>query len=100
MNVKIFRLVSGEELIGKWENDNDDSIDVENPAVIVLNPSQQGVQMGLMPFMAYAQDKIINFKKSHIVATCAVETPLLNEYNRIFGSGIEIANANDKLLKG
>ena len=95
MAVAIFRIISGEEIIGdvvKTDNDTN-SIEVKNPALMIMQQqSADKVGLGLLPFMPYA-DGNITIKVDHITAECEPSTEVRNEYSRIFGSGIQIASA-------
>ncbi len=47
-DIKLFKLISGDMVIGKWEEENDKIVD---PAILQTVPSQQGgVQMMILPF--------------------------------------------------
>ena len=82
MNIKIVRIVSGEELIGDW---NRETNTIHNPVVMVPLGKDQ---LGFQPWIPYAEDKEITFKEQHIVVVLTPDTKLQNEYNRVFGSGL------------
>ncbi|MBA4356110.1 MAG: hypothetical protein Q7U56_14170 [Humidesulfovibrio sp.] len=46
-DIRLVKLINGESVIGKW---SDDGQTITDPAVIQTVPSQQGVQMMLLPF--------------------------------------------------
>jgi hypothetical protein len=46
-DIRLVKLINGETVIGKWSTDGKT---VSDPAVIQTVPSQQGVQMMLLPF--------------------------------------------------
>lgn len=93
MNVKIYRLISGEEIIGERFNETSDNIEIKNPAAIIMQATKDGnMGMGMMPFMPYAESQKITIYKQALSAQCEPDLNLVNEYNRIFGSGIQIAN--------
>ena len=82
MNIKIVRIVSGEELIGDW---NKETNTITNPVVMIPVAKDQ---LGFQPWIPYAEDKEITFKEQHIVVVLTPDTKLQNEYNRVFGSGL------------
>ncbi|HIJ11171.1 TPA: hypothetical protein HA278_03890 [Candidatus Woesearchaeota archaeon] len=86
MSTKIVRLTSGEEIICNYEEDGD-FCELKKPAIII--PTGQG-QLGLMPWLAYAdlKDKSIKISNKFIVFITDPQTDLLNEYNTAFGSGL------------
>ncbi|MBU1042087.1 MAG: hypothetical protein KKF77_13395 [Proteobacteria bacterium] len=46
-DIRLVKLINGETVIGKWSADGKT---ISDPAVIQTVPSQQGVQMMLLPF--------------------------------------------------
>lgn len=46
-DIRLVKLTNGETVIGKW---SDDGQTISDPAVIQTVPTQQGVQMMLLPF--------------------------------------------------
>ena len=91
MNIKVFKLVTGEEIISEVFNWFDAFVELKNPAVIVMQQTQQGVGVGLMPFMPYSTGNIKVYRVS-LVSEAEPDVKMINEYSRIFGSGIQIAN--------
>ena len=72
-----------------------DSVVVSDPAMIIMQPNSDGrVSIGLAPYCPYAKKKQVRIMRSGIVATMEVEGEMENEYRRIFGSGIVVANSS------
>jgi hypothetical protein len=92
-SIVVFKLVSGEEMIGEVFNSFAEKEEIKNPAVVMLQRTQEGMGVALMPYMPYC-DGNINFLKSAIVAEGEPSQNMVNEYNRIFGAGIQIAPAS------
>jgi hypothetical protein len=91
--IVIFKLVSGEEMIGEVFDLNDKTIVVKNSAVVMLQRTEQGMGVALMPYMPYCEGNI-KFFKDAIVAEGEPSPNMVNEYNRLYGSGIQIAPAS------
>ena len=90
--IKVFKLISGEELIGKVEITGL-GYTIEAPATILMQQTKDGVGLALMPYMPYTEGKIKLF--SQCIATEGTpSSKMINEYSRLFGSGIEIAPAS------
>jgi hypothetical protein len=90
--IKVFKLISGEELIGSVEITGL-GYTIESPATILMQQTKDGVGLALMPYMPYTEGKVKLF--SQCIATEGTpSTKMVNEYNRLFGSGIEIAPAS------
>lgn len=92
MTVKAYKLVSGEDIIAEIVNGDREVSVIKNPAVIVVQRDQSGqVGVGLQPYTPFAEGYITLYRTS-LIAEFDVDVNLVNEYNRIFGSGIVIAN--------
>lgn len=92
-SIKVFKLINGEEIIGEIFNHFDRHIELKKPASIVMQRTEQGVGVGLAPYMPYATGNI-DLHRTAIASEGLPDTQLVNEYNRIFGSGIQIAPAS------
>jgi len=90
--IKVFKLISGEELIGNAEVTGL-GYTLESPATILMQQTKEGVGLALMPYMPYADGKVKLFSQS-IATEGTPSDKMINEYNRLFGSGIEIAPAS------
>jgi hypothetical protein len=93
MTVKIFKMVTGEDLIGEVFMDKSESIELKNPSQIVLQKTDKGMGVALAPYMPYSEGNV-DIYKSAIAADCTPDQNMVNEYNRIFGSGIQVAPAS------
>lgn len=89
------KLASGEEVAGKLVDQNDDIIKLKDIASIVMMPGGGGGQvgLGLMPFLPYANDGAFEFNRKFVMVEFEPGVDMLNNYNRMFGSGIQIASA-------
>jgi hypothetical protein len=85
--------VNGEDLIGEFVEETSDGIVIMNVGSVALVPTKTGVGMSIYPFAPYAAESYFTFKQQHIVTQFEPGTDLLNNYNKIFGSGIQIASA-------
>lgn len=92
-NIVVYKTVTGEELIGEVFNRYDSFIELKNPAQIILQRTEQGMGVGLAPYMPYVEGNL-NLSRSAILAEGIPNQQMANEYNRIFGSGIQIAPAS------
>ena len=90
--IKVFKLINGEELIAKAEV-TALGYTLDDPAAIVIQQTEKGVGVGLAPYMPYAESPIVLYA-SAIASEATPNTNMANEYNRIFGSGIQVAPAS------
>jgi hypothetical protein len=90
--IKVFKLISGEEIIASAEVSGH-GFNLEAPATILMQQTKEGVGLALMPYMPYSEGTMKLY--IHSVATEGTpSTKMINEYSRLFGSGIEIAPAS------
>ena len=90
-NLKIFRLSTGEDVIGqKIDNNNSEVTDIKQPFVIVPMQSKPGgpVSLALTPYMPYAEEDTVSIKKNNIVAEVNPKTEIGNSYHQQLGTGI------------
>ena len=92
-NVVVFKLVSGEEVIGEVFNTFDSTEEIQNPAIVMMQRTETGMGVALMPYLPYC-DGNISFHKNGIIAQGEPSQNMVNEYNRIFGAGIQVAPAS------
>jgi len=89
--VKIFRLSTGEDVIGQKTKDSDSNLThIKQPFVIVPMQSKPGgpVSLALTPYMPYAEEEIIVLKTNNIVTEVDPKLEIKNSYNQHLGAGI------------
>ena len=91
MNIKIVRIVSGEELIGDW---NDKTNTITSPVVMIPIAKDQ---LGFQPWIPYSEEEDVQLKEQHIMTVLIPDKKLQNEYNKVYGSGLIIPDA-DKII--
>jgi hypothetical protein len=84
IDVKLLRIVTGEEVIAEFLSETEDSITVQNGLVVL--PTNSGV--GFAPWATViSQDKPeITMSKKHIVYVAEVQEDVCKKYNEMFGS--------------
>ena len=82
MNVKIVKLISGEELIGEFDEKTNT---ITNP-VVMIPVSDKSIGFG--PWMPYSEDKSFILKENQIQIVASPSKVIANEYSKAFGSGI------------
>jgi hypothetical protein len=91
--VKIIVLLNGQHMIGKVIREDDKELTVESPAVILTgedNKESKRMSLAFAPFLPFSSDKVFSFKSNMILTTSIPAEALTNEYNRMFGSGLDI----------
>lgn len=85
MNVKVFRLNSGEEILARFE-EKDTTVVLKDAAILV--PVGQG-QIGLMPWMMYTKAaKGVEIPKSFIAFSVEALEELKTQYDSSLNKGI------------
>ena len=89
MNVKVFRLNSGEEILARFE-EKDTSYILKDAAILV--PVGQG-QIGLMPWMMYTKAaKGVEITKSFVAFTVEPLDEFKSQYDSTLNKGIVTAS--------
>jgi len=89
-NIKLVRLISGEEIIGKV-NSNPQGVQIEKPAIVIIQPPQrQGERMGiaLVGWLPYtgAEKNGVAIKQEHVLFVVDPEPTLLKTYREKFSA--------------
>ena len=95
INVKLIRIVTGEEIIGEVLSETDDTITVQNGLVVL--PSAQGVGFAPWATVISKEEPEIEMSKNHIVYMVAVQEDVSLKYNEMFGSKLKLPE-NKKLI--
>jgi hypothetical protein len=65
-----FRLISGEEIVGKLISNSDTTFVISKPILIGLQSSPNGMAIAFMPYMATLDDSAhFTFKHAHVLNT-------------------------------
>jgi hypothetical protein len=93
MEIKAFKLVTGEEILGEIIDKNTTSnIRLKNPVGIAVVRGPDGKpNVGFAPFPLYApqqKDATIDIPKESIVYSYTPADDFLDNYNQVFGAGI------------
>jgi hypothetical protein len=82
VNVKIVKLISGEELIGEFD---EVKYTITNPVVMIPVNNEK---IAFSPWMPYSDDKNFTLKEDQVLVLATPSKTIANEYSRAFGSGI------------
>lgn len=98
MNVKCFKLVTGEDIMAEFEEFSDRFI-WKNPVQISMMPSRSSTTptFGFMPFPVYSGQNsktVLTISKDHIIFDSEADEQFLQQYDSIFGSGIITPSKN------
>jgi len=99
MNIKIVKLINGEEIIAKVLPSSGLIVKIENPVRIVVMPNKldpKTPNVGLAPWAEFSDEKVFELDKSHVLCIMTPVKEFVNQYNSIF-SGLVLPNSG--LLK-
>jgi len=84
MNLKILKLVSGEEIVGEVVTSDDNTVTLKNVIGIMVHQTRDGIAYGFMPWGQLVDgDKTISLDKT--VYTGTPNSDLQNNYASMFG---------------
>jgi len=84
IDVKLIRIITGEEIIAEVVSETDDTITVQN-ALVVL-PTNTGVGFAPWATVIDKENPEIVVSRNHIVYIVPVQEDVANRYNEMFGS--------------
>ena len=90
MEIRIVRLSSGEEGLCKTETDGK-TTKMKNPALLM---PMGGGQLGLMPWMPYADYQDLEMDNRFIMFAIKPQVELMNQYNESIGIGLVVHEKN------
>jgi len=88
------KLSTGEEYIGEIVN-NETTIDMRNPCAMQLIPSRTDptkASMGMFPAAQHIKGSVLELSSDHVIYIAEPVEELYNQYNSLFGSGIQLAS--------
>lgn len=98
-NLRILKLVTGEEIVGELKDGSADTMRIENPCVLGIGMASNGkASLQMQPMLLFSEQKVVELKKDHILYTVSVATEIKNKYNEIYGSGIVLAQKSPILV--
>lgn len=96
--IKIYRMINGEEILGKVVSEANEQIVIENPVSLQQAPGRSDSErptVFFVPYAPFSNDKEVTFNKVHVSSEYEPIVDIVNKYNSIFGSGIVLAKSSD-----
>lgn len=95
MKLQLVTFKTNQTILANVDCNNENQLILKEPVQVIVSPTQQGPMMGFAPFLEYCEEFNTGIKVSADDVLC-ITTPskeLQNQYNKVFGSGIQIASA-------
>jgi hypothetical protein len=98
MTIKLITFKTNQTLIGEVVSETDSYITLKQPVQVVIQPTKEGPMMGFSPYLEFAEEfkTGISLPKDNIQCVTTPMSELTNQYNQVFGSGIQIASVIPK----
>jgi len=103
MTIKLITFKTNHTIIGETDEELTNklfsSFKIKQPVQVVVQPTKEGPMMGFAPFLDFAEEFLtgIELSKSDVLCATTPSRELQNQYNQVFGSGIQIASAIPKI---
>ena len=99
MSIRLITFKTNQTLIGEVDCTNNNEVVIKQPVQVIMQPTKDGPMMGFAPFLDYAEEfkSGIKFSMDNILVITTPVRELENQYNQVFGSGIEIASVIPKV---
>ena len=94
LNVKLFRIVTGEEVIAEVISEDEDTVTVQNGLVVL--PTGQSVGFAPWSPVVDEDNRELVVSRNHIVYVGEVSSSIKKKYNEIYGS--KLITPEDKKL--
>lgn len=94
IDVKLFRIITGEEVIAEVVSEDSNSVIVKNGLVVL--PTNTGVGFAPWATVISKDNPEITVSKTHIVYIAELQEEVAKKYNEMFGS--KLITPNDKKI--
>lgn len=85
-NIKLVKLITGEDIITKYESLSETSVKFTNSVQISMVPTRAGsTNFGFLPYPMYSEEKELIMCLDHIIYVVDPAQDFLEQYNQLFG---------------
>jgi len=94
MTIKLVTFKTNHTILAEVDCTKNDELVLKEPVQVIMQPTKEGPMMAFAPFLEYCEEFNIGIKITMDNVLC-ITTPsreLVNQYNKVFGSGIQIAS--------
>ena len=99
MTIQLVTFKTNQTILGEIDCTDKNEVVIKKPVQVIVQPSKEGPMIGFSPFLEYCEEFATGIKLPAETILC-ITTPireLENQYNQVFGSGIQIASAIPKM---
>jgi hypothetical protein len=90
MNIKLVRLVTGEDILTEFEQ-GEGVVKFTNPLIVYINPPQspgQTASVGISQWVPYSSSKEFTVRDTKVVFVTEPAEDLAKQYDQVFGLGL------------
>jgi hypothetical protein len=101
-NLKILKMISGEELLAEILSETDTQLELKNVVRVVVMPTKTNPQtptVGFAPWADFSEQKEFTIHKAHVIVAMKPVQEFINQYNSMFG-GIVAAPSSKLIIPG
>ena len=95
IDVKLFRITTGEEVVAELVSETDDTVTVQNGLVVL--PNATGVGFAQWATVIDPDNPEVTMKQQHVVYVVGVQEDVAKKYNEMFGSKL-VTPSSKKLI--
>jgi len=97
IDVKLIRVMTGEEIIAEFISETDNTVTIKNALVVI--PTQQG-GVGFAPWASVIdmEKPELEISKNFLIYIAPVQDQVVKKYNEIFGSKLSIPEQKKLIL--
>jgi len=98
MSIRLVTLKTNHTILADVDFDDGHYI-LKEPVQVIMQPTKEGPMMAFSPFLDYCEEfkSGIRIQKEDVLCVTTPMRELENQYNQVFGSGIQIASAIPKV---
>ena len=96
MNIKLFRIITGEEVIAELVSEDDTTVTIQNGLVVI--PSGQSVGFAPWAYTINKEEPEITVSRSHIIFIAKVDEGIETKYDQVYGTGAKLITPDKKKL--
>lgn len=93
MSIRLITLKTNHTLLSSLDVDGSYYI-LKEPVQVIMQPTKEGPMMAFSPFLDYCEEfkTGIRIQKEDVLCITTPMREIENQYNQVFGSGIQIAS--------
>ena len=96
MNVKLFRIITGEEVIAEVLTEEEETVTIQNGLVVI--PSGQSVGFAPWAYTINKDEPEITINRSHILFIAKVDEGVEGKYHQVYGATNPLITPDKKKL--